>query len=447
MIDGNSMHSGVKTADGAIAPVGTMTVGGAGYISANMFQVSSSGEAFFSGSISISDADIGGKDIEDTFEIVSGNFQLKDGAYIDGLTIQSIFDTIDTDTGCFIAGTQILMSDDTYKNIEDVKVNDFVKSFDVGVSSVVNSKVTETFVHHNRYYMILNGTIKTTSVHPFYSDGNWIEAGDLSIGDKILYIDGLEHTIETIEFSDKLTTVYNFEVDGTHNYFAEGYLVHNKLPNPDFTQGHNYFVTSSLTLEAGDAVKLNNNNLLEKTTSAKSTDCVGIVWGLVSTYVSKSYNEKTFLPFNHSEDLSKQTRLNNALSSSMYVDSFGSVKQNDSNFNLYKVGSLGDTREINEYYDKSSNTVSVDSGSCMMGFKICNQGGLVSKGDLLCTSDTNGYLMKQPSEYVITSFSGSNPVYEERQNINSFTVGKAMESCSFDSNGKVEGVYGYLYCG
>jgi intein/homing endonuclease len=78
--------------------------------------------------------------------------------------------------------------------------------------------------------MILNGNIKTTSVHPFYSDGNWIEAGDLTIGDKILHVDGLEHTIETIELSDESVTVYNFEVDGTHNYFAEGYLVHNKEP-------------------------------------------------------------------------------------------------------------------------------------------------------------------------------------------------------------------------
>ena len=55
--------------------------------------------------------------------------------------------------------------------------------------------------------------------------------------------------------------------------------------------------------------------------------------------------------------------------------------------------------------------------------------------------------MRQPSEYAITSFSASVPQYEERQNINSFTVGKVMESCSFDSNGKAENVYGYLYCG
>ena len=130
--------------------------------------------------------------------------------------------------GCFIAGTLIQLPGGT-KSIEDIKVGDVVKSFDVGTSSVVNSKVTETFVHSDRYYMIINGIIKTTSAHPFYSDGKWIEAGSLSIGDKILHVDGLEHTIETIELSDEAVTVYNFEVDGTHNYFAEGYLVHNKI--------------------------------------------------------------------------------------------------------------------------------------------------------------------------------------------------------------------------
>ena len=92
----------------------------------------------------------------------------------------------------------------------------------------VDSEVTETFIHKDHDgYLVLNGNIKTTSNHPFYSDGNWIEAGNLSVGDKILHVDGLEHTIETIELSDESATVYNFEVEGTHNYFAEGYLVHN----------------------------------------------------------------------------------------------------------------------------------------------------------------------------------------------------------------------------
>jgi hypothetical protein len=130
-------------------------------------------------------------------------------------------------SGCFVGGTQIQMNEGV-KFIEDIKVGDVVKSFDVGISSIIDSEVTKTYVHSDRYYMILNGTIKTTSIHPFYTDGKWVEAGDLSVGNKILHVDGLEHTIETIELSDESVIVYNLEVDGTHNYFAEGYLVHNK---------------------------------------------------------------------------------------------------------------------------------------------------------------------------------------------------------------------------
>ena len=133
----------------------------------------------------------------------------------------------DTGGTCFVGGTRIQVPNGI-EYIENIEVGDIVKSFDVGTSSVVNSKVTETYVHSDRYYMIINGIIKTTSVHPFYSDGKWIEAGDLTVGDKILHVDGLVHTIKTIELSNEQVTLYNFEVDGTHNYFAEGYLVHNK---------------------------------------------------------------------------------------------------------------------------------------------------------------------------------------------------------------------------
>ena len=141
----------------------------------------------------------------------------------------------DTGGTCFVAGTRIQIPNGI-KYIEDIEVGDIVKSFDVGISSTVNSKVTSTYVHSDRDYMIINGIIKTTAVHPFYSDGKWIAAGDLLVGDKILHVDGLVHIVKTIELSDNQVTVYNFEVDGNHNYFAEGYLVHNKewTDPPDF---------------------------------------------------------------------------------------------------------------------------------------------------------------------------------------------------------------------
>ena len=82
-----------------------------------------------------------------------------------------------------------------------------------------------------------------------------------------------------------------------------------------------------------------------------------------------------------------------------------------------------------------------------MGIKVCNQNGPVLKGDLLCSSDTPGYVMKQPTEWAIMGFDNGTPEYEERQVITSYTVGKCIEDCTFNSEGKTEGIYGYLYCG
>jgi hypothetical protein len=64
------------------------------------------------------------------------------------------------------------------------------------------------------------------------------------------------------------------------------------------------------------------------------------------------------------------------------------------------------------------------------GFLVCNENGPVEAGDLLCTSSTPGYLMKQDDDLV-----------------RSYTVGKALETPVFDADGKASGVYGFLYCG
>ena len=130
--------------------------------------------------------------------------------------------------GCFTKGTKV-KTPLGYATIESLKKGDLVKSYDTKVEAKVDSEVTETFLHENHDgYLFINENIKTTSNHPFYSNGDWVDAGELSVGDKILHVDGLEHTIESIENYDDTIDVYNIEVDGNHNYYAENYLVHNK---------------------------------------------------------------------------------------------------------------------------------------------------------------------------------------------------------------------------
>ena len=187
------------------------------------------------------------------------------------------------------------------------------------------------------------------------------------------------------------------------------------------TLSHRYVKRNDVSIESGDLVKLDQNNELVKADSAKDTGIVGILWEMVD-YSIKPHKldkylkeERVFVEKDHH-----------------YRDSFG-VKLAEADRgtkSLWTVAALGDSVE----------------GS-LLGMKICNQNGDVAIGDLLCSSDTPGYLMKQPVEYAVVDIVDGVPQYEERQVINSFTVGKCMSSVNFDGNGKAEGVYGYLYCG
>ncbi len=60
--------------------------------------------------------------------------------------------------------------------------------------------------------------------------GGWVEAGSLKAGDTIFDMDGgLPSRVKSVRFENISEKVYNFEVEGLHNYFIgdEGLLVHN----------------------------------------------------------------------------------------------------------------------------------------------------------------------------------------------------------------------------
>ncbi|WP_374018225.1 polymorphic toxin-type HINT domain-containing protein [Paenibacillus thiaminolyticus] len=72
------------------------------------------------------------------------------------------------------------------------------------------------------YHVRVDGTtIITTAEHPFWvADQGWVEARDLKEGDKLLDLDENEIPIEEIEVKKERITVYNFRVQGVHNYFV-----------------------------------------------------------------------------------------------------------------------------------------------------------------------------------------------------------------------------------
>ncbi len=132
------------------------------------------------------------------------------------------------DGGCFLAGTKILMSDKTEKNIEDIKINDLVLSYDTLSKKNKASKVVQTFVHDSAGYLLINDELKVTANHPVFINNVWEEIGLAKVGDKLQNNDKENVEINSIKEINESNKVYNLEVDETHNYYAQEFLVHNK---------------------------------------------------------------------------------------------------------------------------------------------------------------------------------------------------------------------------
>ena len=199
---------------------------------------------------------------------------------------------------CFTEGTQIVvgmgLADDgtvlyDTKNIEDIQVGDLVYSYNTLTGETELTEVTSTFAlrsDHINYLTVVDEdgveqTLETTDSHPFWVvtddpdleraaqevvdengvilyhenlepglNGFWVEAKDLKIGDVFLGANGELSTLTNIVRVEQEggIAVFNFTVDGNHNYFilAKEYeygqscvLVHNaKYDGPGSSRPH-----------------------------------------------------------------------------------------------------------------------------------------------------------------------------------------------------------------
>jgi hypothetical protein len=136
--------------------------------------------------------------------------------------------------GCFTPDTKVLMGDQTFKNIVDLKIGDLVQSFDAESGKKIIQKVTRLYTANQNHYYLINRHLKVTGSHPFITpEGKRKEVYQLKVGDKI-QSDGVGKSIEiiSVEKKDMDHQVYNFQVAEGHNYFVspdgiELYLVHN----------------------------------------------------------------------------------------------------------------------------------------------------------------------------------------------------------------------------
>jgi len=156
--------------------------------------------------------------------------------------------------GCFVFGTKITMADGSFKNIEDLKIGDELRTFDIpgapdsdkyedwlsgdiwSTTSTDSFKVTTTTVKHHRtgpvpLYYNINNKYKVTHEHLIFVNRGgiyrFIDVKRLKIGDKFITEDRKEIEIFDIQLVNSGAFTVELDVEDKDFYFADGILAHN----------------------------------------------------------------------------------------------------------------------------------------------------------------------------------------------------------------------------
>ena len=144
-------------------------------------------------------------------------------------------------TSCFIAGTPITLADGTTQPIETIKTGETVMTSANKDSSQVSNFITLDY--DGWVYGFNGGKPFVTDSHPFMTTDGWksfdpaetahentglTKIGKLQVGDTLIKEGGVQEKILSVNRVWKKTKVYNLTVQGAHQYYADGYLVHNK---------------------------------------------------------------------------------------------------------------------------------------------------------------------------------------------------------------------------
>ena len=146
---------------------------------------------------------------------------------------------------CSFHGSTLVKTADSYKAIAHIQAGDRVFAKDETSGKTGYKPVTAQYGNPYRetvYIKVSDGignsqTLISNRIHPFYSQGKWIQAGRLKKGDTLLSESGAKQTVQNITLKQQPLKAYNLTVADWHTYFVkgdraetEGVWVHNDCP-------------------------------------------------------------------------------------------------------------------------------------------------------------------------------------------------------------------------
>ncbi len=175
----------------------------------------------------------------DQYNIWSSDKSLIDKLQASGVSlILGVFAAKGATQVCFPAGTQVHTRDGLV-NIEDLQIGDPVLTYNEQTEEQEYKAIQQIHVRYTLQMMAIelpNGEVlEVTPEHRFYSNGEWVEAMSLEVGDTLQTLSGVYTTISGIENFPKHQKVYNFDIADNENYYVteDGLLVHNGYGSSD----------------------------------------------------------------------------------------------------------------------------------------------------------------------------------------------------------------------
>lgn len=126
---------------------------------------------------------------------------------------------------CFLPQTGISLATHEIRSIESLKVGDVLLSYDAEDEEATTGTIVSIEESEVDEYVVINGSIKVTSSHLFWTNLGWKRSDEINLQSKLFDVNSDYIPVTKIEVVNEHTKVHNLDIENNLPFFAENVLV------------------------------------------------------------------------------------------------------------------------------------------------------------------------------------------------------------------------------